>query len=113
MNEPALTPEQWREWKSGDGYVQGLGRLKYADDNTRVRIYVATQPVDTPAEFRAAIAILLDALAQAGEPLFIEDDLWTVLDLQNAVESGTLTMEQLRIDALTNRLRSLLPPEGL
>jgi hypothetical protein len=124
MNDPALTPEQWRKWRTEHELTywpapEAVGYL-FADisDDHGVRFFV--EPLRDPGEIRAAIAVLLDALAQAGEPLFTEVDT-LVLDataphcsmqaLEVAGEPKGTVGGAMR--SLSARIASLLPPEGL
>lgn len=108
MNQPVLSPEQWREWRENGTVSDRHGHLlltsKPGDPvfGYRPRIYVSTQPVDTPEGYRALIAVLLDALAQVGEPLFAHDDVASLRELTMGAPLAVLS-----------DLQSLLPPADL
>jgi hypothetical protein len=108
VSAPALSPEQWREWRDSGRVSDRHGHLlltsKPGDHvfGYRPRIYVCTQPVDTPEEYRALIAVLLDALAQVGEPLFTHDDVASLRELTMGAPLAVLS-----------DLQSLFPPADL
>lgn len=122
---PALDVDQWQEWRDTGSVSMagGLGRLLSSKPGDRMfgvrpRIYFLTHPIDTPAEYRAAIAVLLDALAQVGEPLFTDGDATdlrlcaTDYDSPGVRSAGGNwpTYAPRALESLAARIASLLPP---
>lgn len=121
MNQPALTPEQWQKWRESKRFSFVHSIVAYVDEDG---LFYA-EALNTPAEYRATIAVLLDSLAQAGEPLFTHEDADVVFRLKAAAENpsdwwsdwwgGNTERErkvvQDRADTLAARIASLLPPQ--
>jgi hypothetical protein len=138
MNTPVLTPEQWREWREiGEVYLPDPnspsgGRYLFASRTVlkphrafnvaRNGVHFLVNPT-FPNEQRAAIALLLDALAQAGEPLVMRDAVESVEFVTDSMQgyavsnSGWLSDDEnrdiARANALAECLKSVLPPANL
>lgn len=118
--KPALTPEQWANWKDPDG-------LPFVFNYGNPQVYIAEAPGEgsyatpvmvqvMPEGIRPLIALLLKAWERgSGPPLWTWEDVRVIRDLVIAVQEysgGHYHVEEDIATALADRLAALLPPEG-
>lgn len=112
MSTSVLTPDQWRTWREKGQlllrYPEGRGRYHLAGrEDGEVRFHGA---LSDPDEFRAAIAVLLDALAQKGEPVLTEVHAALCEDAAGKYDDICMLARAGSMHHLSRRIASFLPP---
>ena len=107
--EPALTAEEWKQWRNGG--ILGLAIKTRVGVAGNERLYVDAIPISAPHDYHSLAAPLLDGQRFG----FTREDVALLKEVSEAANSvfplELDESESARLTSIAARIEALLPPE--